>query len=160
MVTPYLTQHSPPALVAMLPPIEHISNDDGSGGYHRPCSRAAALTAAFSAPGSTTATRLAGSMLIERIRSRLSTMPPVTAEDPPDSPLPAPRGTTGDPVSGRPPHDGLHLAGVVRAQHRQRHAGIRIAGPVVAVVLDQHRIGDQRVGRKFGGELVQRGGHS
>ena len=63
MVTPYLTQHSPPALVAMLPPIEHISNEDGSGGYHSPCSRAAALTSAFSAPGSTTATRLAGSML-------------------------------------------------------------------------------------------------
>ena len=57
MVTPYLTQHSPPALVAMFPPIEQISNEDGSGGYHRPCSRAAAFTSAFSAPGSTIATR-------------------------------------------------------------------------------------------------------
>ena len=43
MVTPYFTQHSPPALVATLPPIEQISNDDGSGGYQRPCSAAAAL---------------------------------------------------------------------------------------------------------------------
>lgn len=29
MVTPYLTQHSPPALVATLPPIEQISNEPG-----------------------------------------------------------------------------------------------------------------------------------
>ena len=31
-VTPYFTQHSPPALVAMLPPTVDISHDDGSGG--------------------------------------------------------------------------------------------------------------------------------
>ena len=31
-VWPYLTQHSPPALVPRFPPIEHISNDAGSGG--------------------------------------------------------------------------------------------------------------------------------
>src|SRR5262245_12279165 len=31
-VTPYFTQHSPPAFVAMLPPIVDISHDDGSGG--------------------------------------------------------------------------------------------------------------------------------
>ena len=49
-MTPYLTQHSPPALVAMLPPIEQISYDEGSGGYQRPCSAAAALTSALNAP--------------------------------------------------------------------------------------------------------------
>ncbi len=38
MVTPYFTQHSPPALVAMLPPMLQISYDDGSGGYHSPYS--------------------------------------------------------------------------------------------------------------------------
>ena len=56
MVTPYFTQQSPPALVATLPPIEQISYDDGSGGYHSPCSAAAAFTSALSAPGSATAT--------------------------------------------------------------------------------------------------------
>ena len=30
-VTPYFTQHRPPALVPRLPPIVHISNDAGSG---------------------------------------------------------------------------------------------------------------------------------
>ena len=50
MVTPYFTQHSPPALVAMLPPIEQISNDEGSGGYPSPCSAAAAFTSALNAP--------------------------------------------------------------------------------------------------------------
>ena len=99
MVTPYLTQHSPPALVAMLPPIEQISYDEGSGGYHSPCAAAAAFTSALKAPGSTTATRVATSISIARIRSRLSTMPPSTAHDPPDSPLPAPRGTTGTPCA-------------------------------------------------------------
>ncbi len=94
MVTPYFTQHSPPALVATLPPIEQISYDDGSGGYHSPCSAAAAFTSALNAPGSTTATWQPVSISIARIRSRLSTMPPSTADEPPDSPLPAPRGTT------------------------------------------------------------------
>ena len=36
VVTPYFTQHSPPALVATLPPMLQISYDDGSGGYHSP----------------------------------------------------------------------------------------------------------------------------
>ena len=95
MVTPYFTQHRPPALVATLPPIEQISNDDGSGGYHSPSADAAALTSALKAPGSTTATWQWTSISIARIRSSETTMPPSTAEEPPDSPLPAPRGTTG-----------------------------------------------------------------
>ena len=99
MVTPYFTQHRPPALVATLPPIEQISNDDGSGGYQRPCSRAATLTSALKAPGSTTATWQSASISIARIRSRLSTIPPSTALAPPERPDPAPRGTTGTPYA-------------------------------------------------------------
>ena len=95
MVTPYLTQHRPPALVAMLPPIEQISYDDGSGGYQSPCSAAAALTSALNAPGSTTATRVVVSISMARIRSSDSTIPPVTADEPPDRLVPAPRGTIG-----------------------------------------------------------------
>src|SRR5919112_1420568 len=79
----------------MLPPIEQISYDEGSGGYHSPCSAAARFTSALSAPGSTIATRAAGSISTERIRSRVTTRQPSTAEEPPDSPVPAPRGTTG-----------------------------------------------------------------
>src|SRR3954468_6494590 len=94
-MTPYFTQHRPPALVATLPPIEQISNDDGSGGYHSPSFAAAALTSLLKAPGSTTATWQDVSISMSVIRSRLSTMPPSTALDPPDNPLPAPRGTTG-----------------------------------------------------------------
>ncbi len=95
MVTPYLTQHRPPAFVATLPPMEHISKEDGSGGYQSPWAAAAFLTSTLNGPGWTTAVRFAVSMVIARIRSMLSTMPPSTALDPPDSPLPAPRGTTG-----------------------------------------------------------------
>jgi hypothetical protein len=51
VVTPYFTQQSPPALVAMLPPIEQISYEDGSGGYHRPCAAAAAFTSALNGSG-------------------------------------------------------------------------------------------------------------
>ena len=32
VVTPYFTQHSPPAFVERLPPIVHQSQEDGSGG--------------------------------------------------------------------------------------------------------------------------------
>src|SRR5919107_3325859 len=79
----------------MLPPIEQISYDEGSGGYHSPCSAAARFTSALNAPGSTTATRAAVSISTDRIRSRLRTTHPSTAVEPPDRPLPAPRGTTG-----------------------------------------------------------------
>ena len=51
MVTPYLTQHSPPALVAMLPPMLQISNEEGSGGYHRSCWATAFFTSALNSPG-------------------------------------------------------------------------------------------------------------
>ena len=43
----------------MLPPIEQISYELGSGGYQRPSAAAARLTSTLRAPGSTTATRLA-----------------------------------------------------------------------------------------------------
>ena len=95
MVTPYFTQHSPPAFVAMLPPILQISYDDGSGGYHRPHSATAFLTSTLSRPGCATAVRVTGSTVIARIFSVQSTIPPSTAVAPPDSPVPAPRGTTG-----------------------------------------------------------------
>ena len=95
MVTPYFTQHSPPALVATLPPIEQISYEEGSGGYQNPAAAAALLTSAFIAPGWATATRIAGSMVMSVMRSSERTMPPSTAVDPPETPVPAPRGTTG-----------------------------------------------------------------
>ena len=94
MVTPYFTQHNPPALVAMLPPMLQISNDDGSGGYHSPYSATVFFTSALSSPGWATAVRVTGSTVMSRIFSVLSTMPPFSAVAPPDSPVPIPRGTT------------------------------------------------------------------
>ena len=75
--------------------MEQISNEDGSGGYQRSCSRAAAFTSALSRPGCTVATMLPGSTVMARIRSVERVMAPSTADDPPDSPVPAPRVTTG-----------------------------------------------------------------
>src|SRR4029078_11754159 len=90
-----LTQRTPPAFVATFPPIEQISNDEGSGGDHNPSLAAASFTSLLKAQASTPATWEGGSISTAVIRSRLSTMPPSTALEPPDSPLPAPRGTTG-----------------------------------------------------------------
>ena len=118
MVTPYFTQHSPPALVATLPPIEQISYDDGSGGYQSPCSAAAAFTAALSAPGSTTATWQSVSISTAAIRSRLSTMPPSTARRAAAQPAARAARDHRHPVLRRPADRGLHLAGVLGADHR------------------------------------------
>lgn len=72
-----------------------ISNEDGSGGYHRPYSAAAFFTSALNSPGWHTAVRVTGSTAMSRIFSVESTMPLSRAVAPPDRPLPAPRGTTG-----------------------------------------------------------------
>src|ERR1700722_11922057 len=79
-----------------------ISYDDGSGGYHSPCSASAFLTSALNSPGCTTAVRVTASTVISRIRSVDSTIPLSNAVAPPDNPLPAPRGTTatGFPADG------------------------------------------------------------
>jgi len=94
VVTPYFTQHNPPALVAMLPPMLQISNDDGSGGYHKPYWATVFLTSALSNPGWATAVRVTGSTAMARIFSVDSTIPPLSAVAPPDNPVPMPRGTT------------------------------------------------------------------
>ena len=97
-MTPYLRQHSPPAFVATLPPIVDQGALAGSGGYHRPCSATAALRSLFTTPGWTTQVRLSRSMSSTRsILDRSSTTQPSVALAPPDSPVPAPRGTTGAP---------------------------------------------------------------
>src|SRR3954447_17985371 len=101
-VTPYFRQHSPPALVATLPPIVDHGELAGSGGYHRPCSATAALRSSLTTPGSTTATRSSASISSTRsIRDRSSSRQPSTALAPPDSPVPAPRVTTGTPSSAQ-----------------------------------------------------------
>ena len=94
MVTPYFTQHSPPAFVAMLPPMLQNVKDAGSGGYQRSCSPAASLTSTLNAPGCVTAVRVTGSIVMSRMRSSERTIPPSMAVEPPDRLVPAPRGTT------------------------------------------------------------------
>src|SRR5690349_20830245 len=74
------------------------SNEEGSGGYQRPCWAAARFTSTFRQPGSATAIFATGSTTRVRILSRESTTPPATAVAPPDRPEPAPRGTTATPL--------------------------------------------------------------
>ena len=125
MVTPYFTQHRPPALVATLPPIEQISKDDGSGGYQSPCSAAASFTSWLNAPGSTTATWQSVSISMA--------LHPLEAEDDAAVDGARPTGETAARTSGHdrnvmgrsPPDDGLHLAGILGTHHRERGAGVR-----------------------------------
>ena len=95
-VTPYLTQHNPPAFVFILPPIEQKSLLAGSGAYHMPkrptCSRSSELKI----PGwVSTYPSVRFTSRTSRIRSTQSTSEPSIALLPPLSPDPAPRGTTG-----------------------------------------------------------------
>ena len=50
-------------------------------------------------------------------------MPPSTADDPPLSPLPAPRGTTGTRCAAAQRTAVLHLAGVLGADDGRGRAG-------------------------------------
>ena len=81
----------------MLPPIEQVSYELGSGGYQSPCAAAAALTSALSAPASTRTVRVAGSTVLVRIRSVDRVIASRCPDAPPESPVPAPRGTTATP---------------------------------------------------------------
>ena len=133
-MTPYFTQHRPPALVAALPPIEHISNEDGIRRVPQSLGRRGLLHLDVERTGLGHGHPAGGvDASISRIRSRHSTMPPSTAVEPPDSPQPAPRGTTGTSCRGRPDEHRLDVGGARRPDHGQRPAGSGIAGPVLAV---------------------------
>ncbi len=98
--TPYFAHKSPPAPVAMLPPTVEMARLAGSGAHQRPCSASAALRSALRMPGSTTASR--SSARTSRMRSIARTesaISPAPAFAPPARPVPAPRVTTGVPVS-------------------------------------------------------------
>jgi len=91
-------QRSPPAFVAMLPPIVDHCALAGSGGKNRPRARAAASRSAVTTPASTSARRLSTSMSRMRfIASREMTRPPGYATAPPERPVPAPRTETRMP---------------------------------------------------------------
>ena len=66
----------------------------GSGAKNRPTSRAAAVTARFGTPGSTTAIRATRSIeMMRRSRAVETTIASAHAIVPPERPVPAPRGT-------------------------------------------------------------------
>jgi len=111
----------------MLPPIEQISKLDGSGGYHSPWARAAVLTSAFNRPGPTTATIATGSISMSRMRSVDRVMPPSMAAEPPDSPVPAPRGTIGTRCAAA-----TRTAACTSAVHRARTTAIGRPGTTVS----------------------------
>ena len=140
--------------MAMLPPMLQISNDDGSGGYHRPCSATAFLTSALSRPGWTTAVRVTGSTVMSRIFSVDSTMPPSTAVAPPDSPVPIPRGTTAIRLAVAHRRTVCTSSVRRRPDHGHRGAGVGIGGPVLAIGLQNVRVGDDGAVGKFGSQAV------
>ena len=142
--------------MATLPPIEQISNDDGSGGYQSPSLPAASLTSLLNAPGSTTATWQAVSISIAVIRSRLSTIPPSTATRAArEAAARAPRDHRNT-VGGGPPHGGLHLPCVLGPDDGRGRAGGRVVGPVMAVLLHGIGVGDHHtVGQRLP-QLVDR----
>ena len=66
-------------------------------------------------PGSTTARRLSGSIArIRFMREHSITTAPSFASAPPESPVPAPRGTNGTPCCAARAHDRLHLLRAIR----------------------------------------------
>ena len=107
----------------MLPPIEQISNELGSGGYQRPSASAARLTSTLRAPGSTTATRLAVSISTARHPLERQDDATVDGERAARQPRPGPARHDGDAVRRRPAHRGLHLLGALGPHGGQRRAG-------------------------------------
>src|SRR6056297_2866566 len=95
-VTPYFTQHRPPALVLTFPPIEQKSFDAGSGAYQRPCPATCSRSSVLKIPGCVSTYPFPSSTnSTSHIFSTQTIKEPSIAFDPPDSPDPAPRGTTG-----------------------------------------------------------------
>ncbi len=100
MVVPYLRVCGPPEFSAAFPPSVQASWLDGSGAKKRPCGAAALPRSAFTTPGCTTAMRFSASTLRMRFRREHSiTTPFSSAIAPPESPVPAPRGTKGTPCA-------------------------------------------------------------
>ena len=96
VVTPYASVCGPPLFSATLPPSVHAFWLDGSGTKWRPCGAAAVERCRLMSPGCTTARRFATSISRMRaMRANDTTTPPSTGIAPPDSPVPAPRGTIG-----------------------------------------------------------------
>ena len=99
-MTPYFTQHTPPALVATLPPMVDHGALAGSGGYHSPFSAQASRKVWLTTPGCTTASCSCGLISTRASIASNDTMThPSVALAPPDNPVPAPRATSGTPAS-------------------------------------------------------------
>src|SRR5699024_4983007 len=96
LVTPYLTPRGPPAFSARFPPMVHIEEDEGSGGYIRLCASASLCMSPVLTPGLTLMIRSSGyiSNFVSHCE-KSSTMPPWTGKGPPDRLVLAPRAQTG-----------------------------------------------------------------
>src|SRR5690625_3069852 len=79
--------------------MEQNSNDEGSGGYHRPWAAAAFLTSALIAPAPARAPPRAGSTGVSARFSRDNTILGVCEELPPPRLEAGPRTMTGAPLS-------------------------------------------------------------
>ena len=130
--------------------MEQISYDEGSGGYHRPCSAAAALTSTFNAPGLDDRD-LAGGVDLDRAH-------PVQGDRDAAVDGRGPAGQPGagaarhdrDPVLGGPPHGLLHLRRGLGTHHRDRRAGRAVPREVLAVLVDLRGTGRHDAVGKIG----------
>jgi hypothetical protein len=86
-------------LVATLPPMHDCSAAPGSGGKNSPFSRARRRTSAVRTPASTSIRHSSGSNERTRVSRSVATTTPPAGTQPPDSPLPPPRGTIATPRS-------------------------------------------------------------
>ena len=98
LVAPYFRQCGPPAFSATFPPMVQACWLAGSGAKKNPRGVTARLIVRFTHPASTVAVRLGRSISRMRfMRVRTISTPPAVAMAPPESPVPAPRGTIGTP---------------------------------------------------------------
>ena len=163
MVTPYLTQHMPPALVATLPPMV----DDSQRARVRRVVQALRSATAPASVGVDHA-RLHHGDPAHRVDLQdrgpsptvLSTTAPSTAFAAPASPVRAPCGTTGTPCRAAARTTATTCGGVARADHHQWRTGGAEVGLVALVHPQQVRVGEHGVVAERRPQVVEEGGAS
>src|SRR3989442_7493856 len=143
----------------------------GSGAKNRPASRAAALTARFGTPGSTTAILARASIeRMRRSRAVETTIASAHAIVPPERPVPAPRGTifapsaraarttsaTSSVVPGRTTAEGGRRSNPASYSHTRRSSGRQKTFSSPHISSKRRTSGDGAATRGGTGERVAR----
>ena len=147
-MTPYFTQHRPPALVAALPPMEQISKDDGIRRIPESVLLDRGLHLGVEQPG--LADRGPGHRVDGDVAHLLGGQHDALGQC---------RGATGQPgacaagdhrdlMFGAPPDSGLDVGGAGRPDHGERGPGVGISGPVLPVGRHDVGVGDDHAIRQ------------